>query len=374
MRRFAEHPRWLMYLPPTMSPVETSKRLDYLEHPEEAFTYFAERRVSTVLWEEKHMGSRAVLVVCRDESVATQRFGAANGELGAIVTRTGRPFFANGVECQRILKETAVALEKAGMWDELESGWLCLDAEIMPWNAKAQGLLRDQYAPVAVAGITARNAEIQQWELAAGRGLIGADVAQSHARTQQEGILAYRTAYQRYCWPIDSSMALKIAPFHLLAAENRTFLDRSHQWHMTMLTRLSDVSGQFQRTECIEVDTGNESSRQAGVDWWVTRTTAGSEGMVVKPLDFIVPNCQPAVKVRGREYLRIIYGPEYTEPENLSRLRSRGLGRKRGLAAREFALGVDALERFVRREPLRRVHECVFAILALESEPVDPRL
>ena len=61
-------------------------------------------------------------------------------------------------------------------------------------------------------------------------------------------------------------------------------------------------------------------------------------------------------------------------PENLERLRSRGLGAKRSLALREFALGMEALERFVRREPLRRVHECVFGVLALESEPVDPRL
>jgi protein phosphatase len=80
------------------------------------------------------------------------------------------------------------------------------------------------------------------------------------------------------------------------------------------------------------------------------------------------------VKCRGREYLRIIYGPEYTVPENLERLRKRGLGVKRSLAMREFALGVEGLERFVRHEPLRRVHECVFAILAMETEPVDPRL
>ncbi|HAA24119.1 MAG TPA: hypothetical protein DCP28_37135, partial [Cytophagales bacterium] len=74
------------------------------------------------------------------------------------------------------------------------------------------------------------------------------------------------------------------------------------------------------------------------------------------------------------EYLRIIYGPEYTTEENLKVLKNRGLGRKRSLAQREFALGVEALERFVKQEPLRRVHECVFGVLALESEAVDPRL
>jgi len=61
-------------------------------------------------------------------------------------------------------------------------------------------------------------------------------------------------------------------------------------------------------------------------------------------------------------------------PAHLERLRGRGLAAKRSLALREFALGVEGLERFVRREPLRRVHECVFGVLALESEPVDPRL
>ena len=106
-----------------------------------------------------------------------------------------------------------------------------------------------------------------------------------------------------------------------------------------------------------------------GVNW------NGGEGMVVKSFDFIAEGkrglLQPAIKVRGREYLRIIYGAEYTE--YLDTLRRRNVKAKRSLAIREFALGVEAMERFVRREPLRRVHECVFGVLALESEPVDPR-
>jgi protein phosphatase len=113
-------------------------------------------------------------------------------------------------------------------------------------------------------------------------------------------------------------------------------------------------------------------------EWWETMTSQGGEGMVVKPLEFIVSSkrglAQPAIKCRGPEYLRIIYGPEYSRPGSLERLRERGLSAKRSLALREFALGIESLERFVKREPLRRVHECVFGILALESEPVDPRL
>jgi protein phosphatase len=148
---------------------------------------------------------------------------------------------------------------------------------------------------------------------------------------------------------------------------------------MEMATKLVAADGDLlHATRHIEVDVTNDGSEVAGTAWWTELTERGGEGMVVKPLEFAVRGqrglVQPALKTRGREYLRIIYGPEYTEPENLERLRGRGLGRKRSLAAREFALGIEALERFVREEPLRRVHECVFGVLALESEPVDPRL
>jgi protein phosphatase len=126
------------------------------------------------------------------------------------------------------------------------------------------------------------------------------------------------------------------------------------------------------------IDVTNPESEAEGVRWWQELTSGGGEGMVVKPLEFIARNrrglVQPAIKCRGREYLRIIYGPEYTAPQNLERLRARGLSTKRSLALREFALGIESLERFVRKEPLRRVHEAVFGVLALESEPVDPRL
>ena len=99
---------------------------------------------------------------------------------------------------------------------------------------------------------------------------------------------------------------------------------------------------------------------------------------IVKPETYIAKKdgrlLQPAVKCRGREYLRIIYGAEYLEPEHLQRLKKRSLSRKRALALREFSLGMESLERFVHKEPLYKIHECVFAVLAFESEPVDPRL
>jgi protein phosphatase len=189
----------------------------------------------------------------------------------------------------------------------------------------------------------------------------------------------YVHAYRNYCWPVNSVEDLRLAPFHLLASEGHVYTDKNHEWHMDMAGRIADNgSPLLMRTPFSKVDLSDASSQQATIQWWEEMTGAGGEGMVVKPLDFMQRGrrdlVQPAVKCRGREYLRIIYGPEYTRPQHLERLRERGLGAKRSLALREYALGIEALERFVRHEPLRRVHECVFGVLALESEPVDPRL
>jgi protein phosphatase len=172
---------------------------------------------------------------------------------------------------------------------------------------------------------------------------------------------------------------LKLAPVHVLASESHVHADKDHLWHMQQISRISAADPGFVvATPFRSVNLSDAASRAEATLWWEEMAEAGGEGMVVKPLAFVQRGrrdlTQPAVKCRGREYLRIIYGPEYTRPENLARLRQRALGPKRSLAIREFALGIEALERFVGLEPLRRVHECVFGILALESEPVDPRL
>ena len=189
----------------------------------------------------------------------------------------------------------------------------------------------------------------------------------------------YREAYRRYCWPVASLTDYRLAPFHLLASEGTVHTDKTNRWHMETLRRLAASDpGFIIATPFLELDLTNDTAIEQASCWWEELTSKGGEGMVVKPLEFIAHGpkglVQPAIKCRGREYLRIIYGPEYTAGDQLPRLRSRGLSGKRSLAVREFALGIEALERFVAREPLRRVHECVFGILALESEPVDPRL
>lgn len=324
------------------------------------------------------MGSRAVVVVCRDEDAALRRFGVDTGELGVCVTRTGRRFFKEQTLERELLERVRRAAEAAGLWADLETDWLCLDCELMPWSLKAEDLLRQQYAPVGAAASASLDAA---WTTVAGASNAAIDLAELEERLRERRSLVerYAEAYRRYCWPVASVTDLKLAPFHVMASEGAVHSDRTHGWHLGRIARLcSEAPEVLLATEVVEVDLDDQESVDRAVEWWTRLTERGGEGMVVKPSTFLARGrkglAQPALKCRGREYLRIIYGPEYTLDEHLQRLRTRGLGRKRSLALRELALGLEGLQRFVDREPLRRVHECVFGVLALESEPVDPRL
>jgi len=378
MSRFAADPRWLVYLPPTMSPSETSRRPDLLEHPEEAFAYYRKEGVAQVVCEEKHMGSRAVVVVCKDEDAARARFGVLGQGSGIVYTRTGRRFFEDAGLEATLLTRLRQALDHAGLWAELETDWAILDCELMPWSAKARDLLRQQYAAVGAAARMALPLAVASLQAATERGLDLTPLVERY-REREAMAARYVEAYRRYCWPVRSIDDYKLAPFHLLATEGRVHTDRDHAWHLETLARACRADPDLLLvTPSLVVDLADGASQERGIAWWEELTDRGGEGMVVKPRDFIAAGrrgmAQPAVKCRGREYLRIIYGPDYTAAENLERLRSRGLGAKRSLALREFALGIEGLDRFVRREPLRRIHECVLGVLALESEPVDPRL
>jgi len=324
------------------------------------------------------MGSRAVVIVCRSEEAARKHFGVIGEDMGICYTRTGRRFFDDAKLEAEVLNTIRLALDQADFWTEFKTEWVCLDCELMPWSAKAQALVKEQYAAVGAAAQAALTQVVGCLGQAAANGAEVAGLVQRQ-QERQKLVQDYVRAYQQYCWPVASLADLKLAPFHLLATEGQVHIGRDHVWHMETLARLCAAdSALLLATPFKMVDVTDAESQAAGVRWWQELTGSGGEGMVVKPMDFVARGrkglVQPAVKCRGREYLRIIYGPEYTLPENLERLRARGLSAKRSLAIREFALGIEALERFVRQEPLRRVHECVFGVVALESEPVDPRL
>lgn len=378
MSRFAIDPRWLVYLPPTMAPPETAKSGDLLERPQEAMDFYLQDGVTSLVCEEKHMGSRAVVVLCRDIDAAKRRFGIGDDGRGVIYTRTGRRFFNDRALEDAVLDRLDLAMQRSGLWQELQSDWIILDTELLPWSAKAQELLREQYAPTGAAATHALGAANVWLSAAAERG-IEVRAWQARNKSRREDAARFVDAYRRYCWPVDGIDDLKIAPFHVLACEGVAGLERDHRWHLDVASRLASADDAlFRLTRHRFVDLTDGASTSAAVTWWESLTAEGGEGMVVKPAQGLARGkrglVQPAIKCRGREYLRIIYGPEYTQPQNLHRLRQRGLRTKQSLAIREFALGLEGLQRFVEREPLYRVHECVFGVLALESEPVDVRL
>ena len=390
MSRFAADPHWLIYLPPTMSPCETSVLPDYLEHPYEAFNYYKTHGVEKVICQQKHMGSRAVIVLCKDKATAEKRFGITDDRFGIIYTRTGRPFFDDRETENAILTRLQNTLTASSFWDDFNTGWLCIDTELMPWSAKAQALLKEQYAQSGFAGRNslsmARNvisdAIVTLGKHSnAGQTQTNADLESLLAKytEREEALNLYTDAYRRYCWDVQRIDDYRIAPFHILATEGKTWNTENHLLHMEYITRyMTGIDPVFMPTDHLTIDLTDEKNIAKGIQWWEELTASGGEGMVVKPLDFIAKKgmqlLQPAIKCRGREYLRIIYSPEYLLNNNLEILKKRYLGKKRNLALNEFALGMEALERFTSNEALYRVHECVFGILALESEPVDPRL
>ncbi len=378
MSRFAINPKWLIYLPPTMSPPKTSKLPSYLEHPAEVFKYFIKNGVTQVICEEKHMGSRAIVIICKTPDVAKKRFGLLKSSLGTVYTRTGRKFFENQNTEIEFLEMLNKALTAANFWGKFNTDWVCLDGELMPWSAKAKGLLTKQYAAVGSAATNGLNGTIQALKTAQKRGVETKDLLEKYSKRKDQ-IEKYIISYRNYCRTTDGLEGLVYAPFHILATEGKTYFDKQHPWHLENIQSFCDHNkNHLMVTANIMVDLRNQDSMQQAIDWWTSLTSKGGEGMVVKPLDYITSfkgrTVQPAMKVRGREYLRIIYGPEYDTAKNIEILKERNVKVKRDLAIKEFLLGLESLDRFVNKEPLRRVHECAFGVLALESEAVDPRL
>ena len=376
MSRFSVDPRWLVYLPPTMAPAPTAADPGLLEHPAEAFASYRSSGIGQVICQEKHMGSRAVAVLCRDEAAAERRF--VPGELGTVYTRTGRPFFKDADLRRTLVDELRRAVTDAGLWDRLGTDWIALDGEMLPWSAKAGALIRERYAAVGAAARASLPAVSSALAAAAARGVdVSGLAATMERRTEQMEV--FSDVYRRYTWDTDGIKGLRFAPFMVLAGQGREYGEADHLWHMGVAEQLAQAHPMLHPTRYRVVDTTEGDACVAAAHWWRELVDAGGEGMVVKPLlgaraEAREGLAQPGLKVRGPEYLRIIYGADYTDPERIAVLKDRKLGRKNGLAMREHKLGLAALTRLAGNEPLWRVHEAVFALLALETEPVDPRL
>ncbi|WP_339312488.1 polynucleotide kinase-phosphatase [Paenibacillus sp. FSL k6-2145] len=363
----------LLYIPPTMSPPPGVCSVEgYLEHPQDAFQYYRLQGVTRMVAEKKHMGSRAILLLFRDEQAAVQRVGRPM--LGNIVTRTGRSFFDPSIE-QAVLSRLHADLTADGYFDRHQTEFVLLDAEIVPWNLKARELIASQYAHVAEASLMDRSTVLDKLREAQAAGRKVDEWLQETA-----GKLAnaetFRDVFQKYCWDVDDIGDIRIAPFHTLAHSTGAFWEQTHEWHMEQNREFAWMSTLMMETEYRMI--ASEADEADVIRWWDEITAEGHEGIVIKPETFRAWNnnkmIQPAIKVRGRAYLHIIYGMDYLAPENLSRLRKRKTSKKERHALMESALGMEGIERFIRREPVERIHECVLATLSMESERVDPRL
>src|SRR5690606_11101934 len=227
------------------------------EHPEEAFDYFSKQGIQAIVCEEKHMGSRAVIQICKSDAAAKEYFGVDTGEIGICYTRTGRRFFKDSEVESALLQRLQQAIIRASLWAELSTEWMTLDCELMPWSMKAIELITSQYAEVGAAGLNSVAASIEILRKTKDRGV---DVsALLDAQVERHCLLdKYAASYRNYCWTVTSPDDLRLAPFHLLAREGKTYFDQDHRRHMDTLARIaSDEDKMFSATPYRVVELGD---------------------------------------------------------------------------------------------------------------------
>ena len=293
------------------------------------------------------MGSRAVVLVTRD--------GPATPGRGRSTPAPAARSSARDDDRDAARRRPRARSPAPGCGTSSTTDWLLLDCELLPWSAKAEGLLRDQYAATGAAARAALPPAVAGLEAAAGAWRRRRRPAGPHARPagrrrrrspRSTGATAGRPT------GVDGRAARAVPGARLRGPH----LGRPRPRLAPRRRRPAGRAG----TRAASAPRGGWWStpptprrREAGVEWWEELTAGGGEGMVVKPLANLTRTAkglvQPGLKVRGREYLRLIYGPDYLRPDNLARLRDRNLEHKRSLALREYALGLESLERFVAR-------------------------
>ena len=358
--RFTVDPRWLIYLPPGLCSIQTDEIEGPLEHPRAAFDYYRSEGISRVVVEFKHMGSRAIAIVCRDEAAGMKRFGVES--LGSIYTRNGRPFWSDATPVLAALRN---GLTRARFWERFATDWVCLDGEMLPWNLKAENLIDEAHGELLVCGeATIESLSSAFQELAPG---------ELPGLTERRTCLGrYRKLCERYQAKAHESYSF--APFHLIATEGRSYFNQTHKWHMETLNSVVRRAGDpFSATgyRCFSLD--DQRAVEDCCDWWQNLSDGGDEGVVVKPIYFVPHGrrgmAQPGIKCRGTEHLRMVYGPEYDMLENRWALARRdALIRRREKHRRvvkQLGLSVEGVERFVRGEAVNTVEECVRGVLCL---------
>ena len=368
LTRYALPPKWIAWLPPTMAAPPAASEGSHLERPKEALEAMAKLGVTHVVAQRKHMGSRAVAVLGREAGALEASFGTRRE--GFVYTRTGRRLHMTGVE-DAVVGALREGIEKAGLWNVWGAAWVILDCELMPWSAMARGLIDSHYRSVESAG----RSVFQALEEATRKGSVsGADMRtiDGLGRERQECIGQFATALD--CYDEAQETPVRIGPFAVVATEREVWLQRPVMEHSRACDAIAKHAPEMVvETPWMECEIGNDSDEEHLDTWWANEIGQGGEGIVVKNAQPLAhPRAPSALKVRGPEYLRIIYGPEYTR--EMAGLRRRATRTKGWLARHEEALGLEGISLKLEGAALHEVYRCVLAVLGLESEPVDPRL
>jgi hypothetical protein len=368
-------PRWLIYLPSAIASLQSTREDVGLERPESAIEYYRHERIEKVVVEEKHMGSRGIVIVCKSHQAASKRFQVSGEIPGCVYTRNGRRFFKNGDTEAVFLERLGQVLTRANFWKRFDTDFFCFDGEILPWSLKAAESSEESDLVESGSPVLSETARA-----------LGADpesVLRKHwsnlIAEERSALERYDVMFKRYRTESANLSDLRFAPFHLLAVEGRTFFDRSHLWHMQFFSRLARSGGGFVLPTRYEILNTNDPRTWAKtLLWWDELSAKNSEGFVVKPLPFVPKGrrgfAQPALKCRSKEHLRLVYGPKYDAKEIAEVLIARNSlihrRNKHRRILKQFALSMEAVSRFVKRSPMDAVLECVLGVLAQEVPPI----
>ena len=362
----------LPFIPATISPCKASEFEDYLEHPTKAFEEYKKMGAKKLIGELKHMGSRAVILAFESEEKALQYTNQTKTTI--IYSRNGLSFF-KGEDELYISNKIQKLLKENNYFEKHHTGFVLMDVEILPWNAKGSGLLTNQYLPVLDGNKSLNSKLLENLQ-----GVDGVETLTSSIKINLENVEKYKEQLESYCW--DSNVeTIQIAPFHLLAHEGQTYFDQTHEFHLTHFHDLINMEENdlFVKTPYVLVDLESEESMKEAVDFWIDVTNKGYEGVMFKTETFIEKNKEgetilPMMKIRGKDYLRLIYGINYDSTEYLPVLRNRNISKKRFLHYRQTELSIESVKRFAKGEPFENWHDYILANLCLGNVVTDHRL
>jgi protein phosphatase len=382
LTRFGVDPRWLVYVPPGVSPVDGGSLPGTLEHPVEAFRYYRRHGVSHVVCQEKRLGTRVVVVLCRNESVARTVFGTVDERAGIVYSRTGRNVFTDRKTEESWIQRWRGAAEEAKLFDSY-GPFIVFEAQFEHLGLRvAHGALRPKphlELPMPAAVVThdelAFDATLDAISRAKTRGIeVGPLAARIGDRRQR--LARHAQTLEQAAQSSSNTPELRIEPLHVLATDETSWFDRPHSEHAALFQRLRQSDeGLFASTSAFEVRLDEAGAEERGFAFWEEWTARGKNenlGLIIKPVVF-QRNTRPgfvlpALECHNDAALRVLFGPEYDVDVNLERLRRRSLAMLRFRALNQFMLGMESIARFVEREPLSRIHACACVSLALDGQ------